>query len=105
MIITAEATFEKGRFTLRTPVALAEGTAVRLTITPLSDQRPANGLASLEPSLAPPASSNPEDESTLEEHPLDAVIGIGKDGPDISFAERHDELLYGPLERREGGQP
>ena len=39
------------------------------------------------------------------EHPLDAVIGIGTDGPDISLAERHDELIYGPLRRRAGGMP
>ena len=35
MTITVDATFEKGRLNFKEPVVLPEGTAVRVTITPL----------------------------------------------------------------------
>ena len=73
MAITIEATYEKGVLKPSQPLTLAEGTEVRLTISP------------------------------RDEHydPLDAVIGICKEGPDISLAERHDEILYGSIEGKE----
>ncbi|MGD9855391.1 MAG: antitoxin family protein [Planctomycetaceae bacterium] len=66
MTITAEATVENGQLKLKEPVALPQGTAVRVTITPVDE----------------------------DYDPLDAVIGIGESGrPD--GAEQHDRYLYG----------
>ena len=73
MAITAKATYENGVLKPARPLTLAEGTEVRLTISPLDE----------------------------DYDPLDAVIGICKEGPDISLAERHDEILYGPIEGKE----
>ena len=73
MPITVEATYEKGVLKPSQPLTLADGTEVRLTISPLDE----------------------------DYDPLDAVIGICKDGPDISLAERHDEILYGWMEDKE----
>ena len=73
MPITVEATYEKGVLKPSQPLTLADGTEVRLTISPLDE----------------------------DYDPLDAVIGICKDGPDISLAERHDERLYGWMEDKE----
>jgi predicted DNA-binding antitoxin AbrB/MazE fold protein len=67
MTITVEAVYENGVLTPKGPLALAEGTEVHVTINTL-----------------------PEDAD-----PLDEVIGICTEGPDISLAARHDELLYG----------
>ena len=65
MTITVEATFEKGLFRPKQPLALAEGAEVRLTI-----------------------------HSADEDHdPLDAVLGIGEGPPD--GADHHDHYLYG----------
>ena len=68
MSLVVEATFENGTFKLAQPVALPEGTQVRLTITP------------------------------VDEHydPLDAVIGICKGGP-RDGAQEHDKYIYGDL--------
>ena len=67
MSLIVEATFEKGTFKLAQPVALPEGTQVRLTITP------------------------------VDEHydPLEGVIGICDGPPD--GAENHDKYIYGRL--------
>jgi predicted DNA-binding antitoxin AbrB/MazE fold protein len=73
MSLVVEATFEKGAFKLAQPVALPEGAQVRLTITPIDE----------------------------DYDPLDAVIGICDDGPEISLAARHDELIYGLKARGE----
>ncbi len=73
MPITVQATYEKGVLKPSQPLALADGTEVRLTISPLDE----------------------------DYDPLDAVIGICKDGPEISLAERHDEILYGSMEDKE----
>ncbi|MHB1423235.1 MAG: antitoxin family protein [Gemmataceae bacterium] len=67
MTLTIEAIYENGVLTPKHPLALAEGTEVRVTISTL--QKDAD--------------------------PLDEVIGICTEGPDISLAARHDELLYG----------
>jgi predicted DNA-binding antitoxin AbrB/MazE fold protein len=67
MTITIDAVFENGTFKPTQPVALAEGTPVRLTI----------------------------DTADEDADPLDAVIGVCTEGPDISLAERHDAILYG----------
>ena len=81
MSLVVEATFENGTFKLAQPVALPEGTQVRLTITPVDE--------------------DPVDE---DKDPLDAVIGVCDDGPEISLAARHDELIYG-LKPRDEEQP
>ena len=73
MAITVEATYRDGVLKPARPLTLPEGTEVRLTISPLDD----------------------------DYDPLDAVIGICKEGPDISLAERYDEILYGPMEGKE----
>jgi len=69
MTITVEATFENGQLTFKGPVPLAEGTPVRVTITPVDD----------------------------DYDPLDAVIGIG-DGPaEGDGAQNHDKYIYGKV--------
>jgi predicted DNA-binding antitoxin AbrB/MazE fold protein len=73
MPITVEATYRNGVLTPSRPLTLAEGTEVRLTINPLDE----------------------------DYDPLDAVIGICDDGPDVSLAARHDEILYGPMQGKE----
>ena len=67
MTLTIEAIYENGVLTPKQPLALAEGTEVRVTISPLAE----------------------------DADPLDEVIGICTEGPDLSLAARHDELLYG----------
>ncbi|HUT88188.1 MAG TPA: antitoxin family protein [Thermoguttaceae bacterium] len=70
MAITVEAIYENGVLKPSRPLTLAEGAEVRLTISPLDE----------------------------DYDPLDAVIGICKEGPDISLAERHDEIPYDSIE-------
>lgn len=67
MAITVEATYRNGVLKPTRPLTLAEGTEVRLTISPLDE----------------------------DYDPLDAVIGICDDGPEVRLAARHDEILYG----------
>ena len=67
MSLVVEATFENGTFKLAQPVALPEGTQVRLTITRVDE----------------------------DYDPLDAVIGICDGPPD--GAENHDKYIYGRL--------
>jgi predicted DNA-binding antitoxin AbrB/MazE fold protein len=66
MPFTIKATYRNGVLQPKEPLTLAEGTEVELTLLPLED-----------------------------DDPLDAVIGICTEGPDISLAARHDEILYG----------
>jgi len=68
MGIVVEATYQNGILKPKEPLTLAEGAEVRLTITPAGE---------------------PCD-------PLEAVIGICDEGPDLSLAARHDEVIYGP---------
>jgi predicted DNA-binding antitoxin AbrB/MazE fold protein len=75
MTITVEAVFQDGVLKPKGPVVLAEGAEVRLTITPLDDR----------------------------DDPLADVIGICDQGPDLSLAERHDEILYGLRPGSEAG--
>lgn len=65
MTITVEAVYENGVLRPKQPLALTEGTEVRLTISPLEE----------------------------DYDPLDAVIGIGDGPPD--GADNHDKYLYG----------
>ncbi len=67
MVITIEATYENGVLKPRQPLSLPEGSQVQVTIR----------------AMAQPL------------HPLDEVIGICDEGPEISLAERHDEIIYG----------
>jgi predicted DNA-binding antitoxin AbrB/MazE fold protein len=76
MTITLQAVYENGVFKPMQPVALSEGTHVELVLSTAPD----------------------------DPHPLDEVIGICKGGPGFSLAERHDEILYGPLTQRPQGQ-
>jgi predicted DNA-binding antitoxin AbrB/MazE fold protein len=71
MTTTIRATFENGVLTPKQPLALAEGTEVRLTITPMDE----NG------------------------DPLGAVIGIGESGR-VDGADSHDHYIYGTRRRR-----
>ena len=77
MAIIVDATYENGVFKLAEPVPLPEGALVRLTVTPVDD----------------------------DYDPLDDVIGICKDGPDVSLAQRHDDFLYGTLPSKEPKKP
>jgi predicted DNA-binding antitoxin AbrB/MazE fold protein len=66
MTITVDATFENGQLKFKEPVALADGTPVRVTITPV-----------------------------VEDHdPLAGVIGVCRTGR-TDGAENHDKYLYG----------
>jgi predicted DNA-binding antitoxin AbrB/MazE fold protein len=67
MTITVEATYENGVLKPKQPLTLADGAEVSITIRPATD----------------------------DDDPLEAVIGICDDGPDISLAARHDEFIYG----------
>ncbi len=73
MTITVEATFENGAFKPTKPIALAEGTHVRLSITNVDG----------------------------DYDPLDEVVGICEEGPEISLAERHDEIVGGEVHRKD----
>jgi predicted DNA-binding antitoxin AbrB/MazE fold protein len=73
MDINVEATCQDGVLKPSRPLTLPEGMEVRVTISLLDE----------------------------DYDPLDAVIGICKEGPDISLAERHDEILYGLMEGKE----
>jgi predicted DNA-binding antitoxin AbrB/MazE fold protein len=76
MTITVEAVYENGILKPKEHLALVEGATVRLAINPLDD----------------------------DHDPLDEVIGVCTEGPDISLAARHDEIIYGGLLRK-GPQP
>jgi predicted DNA-binding antitoxin AbrB/MazE fold protein len=67
MTITVEAVYENGILKPKEPVVLTEGTAVRLTITPLDE----------------------------DYDPLASVIGICDGPPEGDAAENHDKYLYG----------
>jgi predicted DNA-binding antitoxin AbrB/MazE fold protein len=74
MTLTVEAIFEKGVLKPKQPLTLAEGTQVRLII------------------------------DTPDGDPLEEVIGICDEGPEVSLAARHDEFIYG-LKSRNDQQP
>jgi predicted DNA-binding antitoxin AbrB/MazE fold protein len=67
MTITVEAVYENGQLKLKGPLTLAEGTPVRVAITPLDE----------------------------DYDPLEGVIGIGEGLPD--GADNHDKYIYGKL--------
>ncbi len=67
MTITVEAIYENGLLKPKQPVVLAEGTEVRLTITPVDE----------------------------DYDPLEEVIGIGDGPPD--GADNHDKYIYGKI--------
>jgi hypothetical protein len=66
MTITVEAVYHSGQLQLAGPVPLPDGTAVRLTITPLNEGN----------------------------DPLDAVLGIGESDR-TDGAAQHDHYIYG----------
>ncbi len=67
MAIVVEATYQNGILKPKEPLTLAEGTDVRLTVTPTTEVC----------------------------DPLEAVIGIGEGQPD--GADNHDKYIYGKL--------
>ncbi|MFO7902626.1 MAG: antitoxin family protein [Pirellulaceae bacterium] len=67
MAITVDAIYQNGVLKPVRPLTLVEGSEVRLTISPLDE----------------------------DYDPLEEVIGICDDGPEVSLAARHDEFLYG----------
>ncbi len=67
MTITVDAVYQDGILKPKTPLTLADGTEVRVTVTPATE---------------------PYD-------PLEAVIGIGEGPPD--GAENHDKYIYGKI--------
>ncbi len=75
MPITVEAVYEGGVFRPKQPVNLREGAEVRVVIGPLVSE---------------------------DDDPLEKVIGTCLDGPDISLAARHDEILYGSKHKDPG---
>jgi predicted DNA-binding antitoxin AbrB/MazE fold protein len=66
MTITIDATFENGVLRPKEPLALTEGTEVRLAITPRDEH----------------------------DDPLASVIGIGDSGR-MDGADQHDKYIYG----------
>jgi predicted DNA-binding antitoxin AbrB/MazE fold protein len=68
MTTTFEAIYEHGVFKPKQPLALAEGTEVRLSLSPVDEK----------------------------DDPLAAVIGIGESGRKDG-AENHDKYIYGKL--------
>jgi predicted DNA-binding antitoxin AbrB/MazE fold protein len=77
MTLTVDAVYQNGILKPKTPLDLAEGAEVRLVI-----------------------------QSSDDDHdPLDDVVGICTEGPDISLAARHDEIVYGGLLRKDSGHP
>jgi len=73
MSLAIDAVYQNGILKPKEPLSLAEGAEVRLIIQSPDDDR----------------------------DPLDDVIGICTEGPDISLAERHDEIVYGGLLRKD----
>ena len=70
MTQTVEAVYQDGQLKFKEPVVLAEGTAVRVTITPIDE----------------------------DEDPLAGLIGICKTGR-TDGAENHDKYIYGKRPR------
>ena len=70
MTITAEAVYRNGQLQFKEPVHLAEGTLVRVAITPVDE----------------------------DYDPLEGVIGIGESGR-ADGAEQHDHYIYGTPKR------
>lgn len=68
MSITVEAVYEQGVLRIHEPLALQEGTAVRIVVTPLAD-----GVVD----------------------PLASVIGICQSSEGIPLSTSHDSILYG----------
>ena len=65
MTVTVDAVYKNGQLRFKKPLALAEGTPVRVTITPIE----------------------------ADYDPLDAVIGIGASGRKDG-AKNHDKYIY-----------
>jgi len=85
--ITVEGKIVNGQVKCKEPIALAEGTAVQVKITP------AEQLDDPYADIIGICHSRPKPEAT-ESDPLDAVIGICKGGPPDG-AKNHDYYIYG----------
>lgn len=68
MTLTVEATYEKGQLRFREPLVLAEGTAVRVTITPVDDDYEVQS-APIRDHAAFLNSYAPEDEGLYDAYP------------------------------------
>jgi predicted DNA-binding antitoxin AbrB/MazE fold protein len=73
MTITVEAIYENGQLKLAEPIAVAEGAKVQVTLT----------------------TSEAPDVEEQDGDPLEAVIGICDEGPPVSLAAAHDQIVYG----------
>jgi predicted DNA-binding antitoxin AbrB/MazE fold protein len=71
MTLTLEAVYENGVLKPKQPLALVDGTEVRLTLSTVND----------------------------DDDPLNAVIGIGESGR-TDGADNHDHYIYGTRKRR-----
>jgi len=69
MTIVVEAVYQNGILKPKQPLSLAEGTEVRLTVTPATE---------------------PYD-------PLEEVLVFCDEGPDFSLAAQHDDVIRGTL--------
>ena len=84
MTLIVNATFVNGQFQPAEPLQLAEGTEVRLAVTPVE-----------------PVQNGPVDQtSEPDRDPLEDVIGICSSGGGLNLARDHDLYLYGQLRIR-----
>jgi predicted DNA-binding antitoxin AbrB/MazE fold protein len=88
MTLTIHATYENGALRPKEPLPLDEGAEVELIVmTPLPEDDPLDGVIGI-------GESGRTDGAMDDDHDLlDEVIGICKEGPDVSLAAHHDDLL------------
>jgi Protein of unknown function DUF104 len=92
MTLTFDAVVENGALKLAQPVALPDGTTVRLSVDVVPQARPTpHGIA---------GTDQPEAGAELGPDPMEDVFGIG-DGPEDGAAN-HDYYIYG---KRRGRRP
>jgi predicted DNA-binding antitoxin AbrB/MazE fold protein len=100
MTITVDATFENGQLNFKEPVVLADGTAVRVTITPVDgDRDPLEGIIGT--CTGPRDGADNYAKSARGEmtearlaDPFAGIVGLCKSGR-TDGAENHDKYLYG----------
>ncbi len=88
MTITVEATFENGILKPKTPLNLAEGARVQVTIRPHAEANGAPGKTSA------PEVAEEEDIELDKDDPLAKVIGSCESGL-TDGADNHDYYIYG----------
>ena len=89
MSIIIDAVYENGVIRPRQPLELGEGTALRVVLMTVgTEEDPLAGVIGIGDSLLRPSELYAK------------TGGIGKGDPTYSAAERHDEIIYGPIRRR-----